>query len=89
MSVPVPVPEAGLRLSQAAVSVAVQVKVPPPVLLSVTDWLAAVVLFSCAVSVTLRGVAPIAGGTGAAVIVKETGIATVVAPGALTFTDVL
>lgn len=32
---PVPVPEAGLRVSHAALSLAVQVRVPPPVLLIV------------------------------------------------------
>ena len=34
---PFPVPEPGLRVNQAAVSLAVQVNVPPPVLLMVSD----------------------------------------------------
>ena len=36
VTVPVPVPEAGLTVNQGVVSLALQLKVPPPVLLRVT-----------------------------------------------------
>jgi hypothetical protein len=36
VTVPVPVPEAELRVNQVAASLALQVKVPPPVLLMVS-----------------------------------------------------
>jgi len=58
------VPAAGLRVSHAALSLAVQLKVPPPVLLRLTVWAAGVLPPCCAVKDRLVGVAPIAGGTG-------------------------
>ena len=87
MIVPVPVPDVGLRLSQVTVSLAVHVRVPPPVLLIVTDWLTVVLLFCCAVSETLRGLAPMAGGI--ALTVRVTGMVCGVleAPVAVSMTD--
>jgi hypothetical protein len=63
--VPLPVPEAGLRVSHAALSLALQVKVPPPVLLMLTVWEAGLLPPCCAVNDKLVGLAPMAGGTGA------------------------
>src|SRR5215831_15222028 len=84
--VALPVPAAGLRVSHAALSLAVQLKVPLPVLLRLTVWAAGVLPPCCAVKDRLVGVAPIAGGTGAAVTVKLTGTMTGVAPVALRVT---
>ena len=41
--VPFPVPEAGLTVNQAALSLADQVRVPPPVLLILSVWAAGLV----------------------------------------------
>ena len=84
-----PVPDAGLSVSQAALSPAVQLKVPPPVLLTLKAWLAGLPPPCCAVKVRLVGLAPMAGGTGAAVTVKVTGTETVVVPVALRETVVV
>ena len=62
---PLPVPEAGLRVSQAALSLADQLRVPPPVLLMLTVWAAGLLPPCWAVKATLVGLAPMAGGTGA------------------------
>jgi len=60
VTAPVPVPEAGLRDNHAALSLALQVRVPPPVLLMVRVW--AVGLPPCwAVKDRLVGLVPIAG----------------------------
>jgi hypothetical protein len=83
---PFPVPEAGLSVNQAALLLADQLSVPPPVLLMLTVWLAGLLPACCAVKEKLVGLAPMAGGTGAAVTVKETGTVTVVALGALMVT---
>ena len=83
MTEPLPVPEARLSANHAALSLAVQVRVPPPVLLIVRVWVAGLPPPCWAVNEKLVGLAPIAGGTGAAVIVKVTGIETLVAPAAL------
>ena len=40
VTVPLPVPEAGLTVNHEALSLAVQVRVPPPVLLRLTVWTA-------------------------------------------------
>jgi hypothetical protein len=80
VTAPFPVPEAGETASQAALSLALQFRVPPPVLLMLRV-LAAGLLPPCwAVKDRLVGLAPIAGGTGAAVTVSATGTVTVVAP---------
>ena len=81
--VPLPVPEAGLTVSHVALSVAVQERVPPPVLLMLSVWVAGLLPPCWAVKDKLSGLAPMAGGTGAAVTVKDTGTETEVAPGAL------
>lgn len=78
-----PVPEAGLRLSQAALSLADQVRVPPPVLLIVNVCEAGLLPLCCAVKDKLIGLNPIAGGVGGAATVNVTGIETAVAPVAL------
>jgi hypothetical protein len=77
---PLPVPEARLSANHAALSLAVQVRVPPPVLLIVRAWVAGLLPPCWAVNEKLPGLAPMAG---AAVMVKVTGIETLVAPVAL------
>ena len=80
VTVPFPVPEAGLTVSQLALSLADQVSVPPPVLLIVSDWDAGLPPPCWAVKDRLVGLVPIAGGTGAAVTVNVTGTVTGVTP---------
>jgi hypothetical protein len=43
VTVPLPVPEAGLAVNHVALSLAVQLSVPPPALLMVTVWVAGLV----------------------------------------------
>ena len=83
VTVPFPVPVPALRVNQPVVSLALQVKVPPPVLLILSVCAAGLLPPWIAVNARLVGLAPMAGGTGAAVTVKETGIVTGVAPDAL------
>jgi hypothetical protein len=64
-TVPLPVPEAGDTVSQAALSLADQVKVPPPVLLMLRLWAAGLLPPCWAENDKLVGLAPMAGGTGA------------------------
>ncbi|MCX5728040.1 MAG: hypothetical protein NTZ28_04240 [Nitrospirae bacterium] len=59
---PFPVPEAGLSLNQAALSLAVQLSVPPPVLLMLTVWVAGLAPPCLAAKERLVGLAPMAGG---------------------------
>ena len=80
VTVPVPVPEAGLTANQVALSLALQFKVPPPVLLMLRVWVAGLALPWVAVKASAVGLAPMAGGTGAAVTVKVTGTIIVEAP---------
>ena len=80
MTAPFPVPEAGLSVNQAALSLALQLKVPPPVLLMLTVWVAGLAPPCVAVKAKLAGLALMAGGTEAAVTVNVTGTVTVVAP---------
>src|SRR5262245_22433516 len=75
-----PLPELGLSVSQVALSLAVQARVPPPVLLRAMVWVAGLPPPWVAVNEMLVGFAPIAG---AAVTVRVTGTDTVVVPGAL------
>ena len=86
VTVPVPEPEAGLRPSHAALSLALQVKVPPPVLRIVSAWAAGLLPPCWVVKEKLVGLAPIAGGTEAGVTVKETSTVTGLAPVALMVT---
>ena len=79
VSVPAPEPEAGLSVNQAALSLAVQLKVPP-VLLIVTLCAVGLAAPWVAVKESAAGLAPMAG---AAATVKVTGTVTVVALGAL------
>ena len=81
--VPFPVPDDGLTVSQAALPLALQLKVPPPVLLMLTVWAEGLAPPCWAVKDRLVGLAPMAGGTGAVVTVKVTGTVTGVAPVAL------
>ena len=81
---PAPVPEAGLRANHPVPSLALQVKVPPPVLLMLTVFGAGLLPPCWAVKERLGGLNPMAGGTGAAVTVKATGTVTDGAPVALT-----
>ena len=82
VTVPFPVPEAGLSDNQVALSLALQLKVPPPVLLMV-KVLGAGLAPAWAVKDRLVGLIPKAGGTGAAVMVKVTGIVIDAVPVAL------
>jgi hypothetical protein len=77
------VPEAGETASQVVLGLALQLKVPPPVLLMLSVCAAGFAPPCWAVKESAVGLAPMAGGTGAAVIVKETGTVTVAAPVAL------
>jgi hypothetical protein len=83
---PLPVPEAGLRVSHVALSLAVHVRVPLPVLLMLRDCGAGLAPPWVAVKERAVGLAPMAGGTGAAATVKVTGIVTEEAPVALSVT---
>ena len=76
VNVLLPLPDAGLTVNHAAPSLAVQVKVPPPVLRILSVCAARLLPPWIAVNARLVGLAPMAGGTGAAVTVKETGIVT-------------
>ena len=78
--VPFPVPEPAVRVNQPVFSLALQFKVPPPVLRTLRVCAAGLLPFSIAVNARLVGLALRAGGTGAAVTVKETGIVTEDAP---------
>ena len=75
-----PVPEAGETVNHAALSLADQLKVPPPVLLTLRVWVAGLAPPWVAAKAKLVGLAPMAGGTGAAATVKVTGTVTGVAP---------
>ena len=80
VTVPLPVPPVVESVSQLAVSLAVQARVPPPVLLMLRVCVAGLLPPCVAVNEKLVGLAPIAGGTGAAVMMKETGTVTGEAP---------
>ena len=77
--VPLPVPAPVVRVNQPVFSLAVQFKVPPPVLRILRVCAAGLLPPCVAVNARLVGLALMAGGTGAAVTVKETGIVTGVA----------
>ena len=64
VTVPLPVPEAGLTVNHEALSLAVQMRVPPPVLLMLTVWAAGLLPPCWAVKERLVGLAPIVGLTG-------------------------
>ena len=81
VTVPLPVPEPAVRVNQPVFSLAVQFKVPLPVLRMLSVCAAGLLPLWTAVNARLVGFAPMAGGIGAAVTVKATGIVTgVVAP---------
>src|SRR5574341_715911 len=63
--VPLPVPEAGETVNHAAWSLADQLSVPPPVLLTLRAWVAGLAPPWVAAKAKLVGLAPKAGGTGA------------------------
>ena len=83
VTAPAPVPVPGVCHSQGASWLTPQRSALLPVLLMVKVWAGGLLLPCCAVKDRLAGVMPIAGGTGAAVTVKETGIVTGLAPDAL------
>ncbi len=83
VTAPFPLPEVGETASQVMLAPALQLKVPPPVLLRLTVWAVGLPPPCWAVKERLVGLAPMAGGTGAAVTVNVTGTVTVVAPVAL------
>lgn len=80
VTAPLPMPEAGLTVSQAALSLADQVSVPPPVLLMVRVWADGLAPPCVAAKEKLAGLAPIAGGIGTAVTVNVTGTIMLAAP---------
>jgi hypothetical protein len=80
VAAPFPVPEAGETASHVVLGLALQLKVPPPVLLIFKVWAVGLVPPCVAVKDRLSGLAPIAGGTGAAVTVNVTGTVTLAAP---------
>ncbi len=85
--VPVLVPEAGVRVSQAALSLAVHVKVPEPVLETVKDWVVGLVPPAAPEKAKLVALNPITGAAvEAAVTVSETGMVLLLAPVAATVT---
>jgi hypothetical protein len=84
VSVPLPLPEAGVTVNQEALSLVVHVRVPPPVLLMFNVWLAGLLPPCDAVNERLVGLVPIAGDAGTAETVNVTGIVTGDAPVALT-----
>ena len=61
VTAPLPEPEAGDRVNHAALSLADQVRVPPPVLVMLSVWAAGLVPPCWAVKERLVGLAPIAG----------------------------
>ena len=61
VTAPLPEPEAGDRVNHAALSLADQVSVPPPVLLMLSVWAAGLAPPCWAVKERLVGLAPIAG----------------------------
>jgi hypothetical protein len=86
VTAPFPVPEAGLSDNQVLLSLALQLKVPPPVLLMLTVWVAGLAPPCVAVKAKLAGLVPIAGDRGVAVTVNVTGTVTEEAPVALSIT---
>jgi len=83
MIVPLPVPEVCESVNQGALSLAVQVRVPPPVLPMLSVWAAGLPAPCCAVKDRVVGLVPMRGGTGAAATVNVTGMEVLLTPGAL------
>jgi hypothetical protein len=86
---PLLLPDAGLRVNHAALSEAVQDKVPPPVLEILIGLAAGFVPPTVPVNVRLVGLKPIVAPAVVAVIVKVTGTVLAVAPVAERVTVVL
>jgi hypothetical protein len=63
VTAPFPVPEVGLSVNQAALSLAVQLSVPPPVLLMLKVWVAGLAPPCVAVKERFVGLTPMAGST--------------------------
>lgn len=80
VTAPLPMPEVGFTVSQAALSLTDQVSVPPPVLLMVRVWADGLAPPCVAAKEKFVGLAPIAGGIEAAVTVNVTGTAMLIAP---------
>lgn len=89
VTAPFPVPAAGLKVSQLALSPADQLRVPPPALLMLNVCAAGLPPPCWPVNDRLAGLSPMAGWTGAAVIVSDTGTVTVGAPVAASEIDPL
>lgn len=64
LTVPLPVPEVGPSVSQLALSLADQVRVPPPVLLMLSVCVTGLLSPGCAAKVRLAGLSPMAGFVG-------------------------
>ena len=89
VTVPLLVPEAGLRVNHAALSEAVQDKVPPPELEMLMGFAAGFVPPTEPVNVRLLGLKPMVAPAVVAVIVNVTGRVLAVTPGAVTVTVAL
>ena len=89
VTTPFPVPEVGECDIHTALLLTDQLRAPPPVLLMFKVRGAGLPPPCWAVKDRLVGLTPMAGGTGAAVMVNATGIATVAVPGALRVMDPL
>jgi hypothetical protein len=86
VTVPFPVPDAGESVNHAALSLAVQLSVPPPALLILKVCAVGLLPPCWAVKDRLVGLVLIVGGTGAGVTVNVTGTVTEEAPVALMVT---
>lgn len=64
VTAPLPVPDAGPSVSQLALSLADQVRVPPPILLMLSVCVAGLLPPGCAAKVSLAGLSPMAGFAG-------------------------
>ena len=73
-------PEAGLRVSQVALSLTLQLKVPPPVLVMLTVWTEGFVPPCTPVKLRLDGLNPMVGGAAATVSVTGRVCGLLVAP---------
>ena len=83
VTAPFPVPEVGECDNQVALLLTDQLRVPPPVLLTLKLWAAGLHPPCWAVKDKLVGLIPMAGGIAAAVTVNATGIVTDAVPVAL------
>src|SRR5438034_8849037 len=75
------VPEAGLRLSHDALSLAFQLNIPPPALVMLNVWAAGFAPPSAPVNVKLPGSEPLVGGGGVGSVLGGGGVGSVLGGG--------